>query len=97
MFVIIGGKWKMLILWYLGCEGIKWFGELKLFIFDIMLCMLVNQLWELEEDLIVNCKVYFVVLFKVEYLFIKEGESLMFILIVMYDWGKNYCDIVLIN
>lgn len=94
---IIGGKWKMLILWHLGREGTKRFGELKSLIPDITPRMLVNQLRELEEDLIVNRKVYPVVPPKVEYSLTKEGESLMPILIAMYDWGKNYRDTVLIN
>jgi len=94
---IIGGKWKMLILWHLGREGTKRFGELKSLIPDITPRMLVNQLRELEEDLIVNRKVYPVVPPKVEYSLTKEGESLMPILTAMYDWGKNYRDTVLIN
>ena len=94
---IIGGKWKMLILWHLGREGTKRFGELKSLITDITPRMLVNQLRELEEDLIVNRKVYPVVPPKVEYSLTKEGESLMPILTAMYDWGKNYRDTVLIN
>ena len=94
---IIGGKWKMLILWHLGREGTKRFGELKSLIPDITPRMLFNQLRELEEDLIVNRKVYPVVPPKVEYSLTKEGESLMPILTAMYDWGKNYRDTVLIN
>lgn len=94
---IIGGKWKMLILWHLGREGTKRFGELKSLIPDITPRMLVNQLRELEEDLIVNRKVYPVVPPKVEYSLTKEGESLMPILTAMYDWGKNYRDTVLTN
>ena len=89
---IIGGKWKMLILWHLGREGTKRFGELKSLIPDITPRMLVNQLRELEEDLIVSRKVYPVVPPKVEYSLTKEGESLMPILTAMYDWGKNYRD-----
>lgn len=94
---IIGGKWKMLILWHLGREGTKRFGELKSLIPDITPRMLVNQLRELEEDLIVNRKVYPVVPPKVEYSLTKEGESLMPILTAMYDWGKNYRETVLTN
>ena len=94
---IIGGKWKMLILWHLGREGTKRVGELKSLIPDITPRMLVNQLRELEEDLIVSRKVYPVVPPKVEYSLTKEGESLMPILTAMYDWGKNYRDTVLIN
>lgn len=55
---VIGGKWKMLILWHLGREGTKRFGELKALMPGITQRMLVNQLRELEEDLIVNRKVY---------------------------------------
>lgn len=92
---IIGGKWKMLILWYLGKEGTKRFGELKALIPEITQRMLVNQLRELEEDLIVQRVVYPVVPPKVEYSLTKEGESLMPILDSMYNWGKNYMETVL--
>ncbi len=92
---IIGGKWKMLILWHLGKEGTKRFGELKALIPEITQRMLVNQLRELEEDLIVQRVVYPVVPPKVEYSLTKEGESLMPILDNMYNWGKNYMETVL--
>lgn len=41
---VIGGKWKMLIMWHLGKEGTKRFNELKALIPDITHKILVNQL-----------------------------------------------------
>ncbi|MFS0637380.1 helix-turn-helix domain-containing protein [Mesobacillus foraminis] len=87
---VIGGKWKMLILWHLGKEGTKRFGELKSLMPGITQRMLVNQLRELEEDRIVERKVYPVVPPKVEYSLTEQGESLMPILDSMYEWGKTY-------
>jgi DNA-binding HxlR family transcriptional regulator len=87
---IIGGKWKMLILWYLGKEGTKRFGEFRKLIPDITQRMLANQLRELEEDSIIHREVYPVVPPKVEYSLTLQGESLMPILEAMYEWGKNY-------
>ncbi|KIY23380.1 MULTISPECIES: winged helix-turn-helix transcriptional regulator [Mesobacillus] len=92
---VIGGKWKMLILWHLGKEGTKRFGELKALMPGITQRMLVNQLRELEDDQIVERKVYPVVPPKVEYSLTKQGESLMPILDSMYQWGKNYMENVL--
>lgn len=94
---VIGGKWKMLILWHLGKEGTKRFGELKSLIPGITQRMLVNQLRELEEDLIVKREVYPVVPPKVEYSLTEQGETLMPILDSMYEWGKNYMGNVLGN
>ncbi|HUC91159.1 MAG TPA: winged helix-turn-helix transcriptional regulator [Paenibacillus sp.] len=87
---IIGGKWKMIILWHLGKEGTKRFNQLRALIPDITQRMLTTQLRELEEDGIVNRKVYAVVPPKVEYSLTERGESLIPILDLMYDWGKNY-------
>ncbi|KZN96505.1 MULTISPECIES: winged helix-turn-helix transcriptional regulator [Aeribacillus] len=91
---VIGGKWKMLILWHLGKWGTKRFGELKALMPGITQRMLVNQLRELEEDLIVHRKVYPVVPPKVEYSLTEYGKSLMPILDAMYEWGKNYMETV---
>jgi DNA-binding HxlR family transcriptional regulator len=89
---VIGGKWKMLILWHLGKEGTKRFGELKALMPGITQRMLVNQLRELEDHQIVKRKVYPVVPPKVEYSLTEHGESLMPILDSMYTWGKNYME-----
>jgi len=87
---IIGGKWKMIMMWHLGKQGTKRFSQLKALIPDITQRMLTTQLRELEEDGIVNRKVYPVVPPKVEYSLTPRGESLIPILDLMYDWGKEY-------
>ena len=87
---VIGGKWKMLILWHLGKEGTKRFNELKRLIPGISQRMLVNQLRELEADFIIHREVYPVVPPKVEYSLTEQGHTLMPILESMYSWGKDY-------
>ena len=87
---IIGGKWKMLILWHLGKEGTKRFGELKNLMPGITQRMLVTQLRELEEHLIVHREVYPVVPPKVEYSLTDQGHSLIPILDSMYEWSTDY-------
>ncbi|CAM3994221.1 winged helix-turn-helix transcriptional regulator [Lederbergia lenta] len=87
---VIGGKWKMLILWHLGKEGTKRFNELKSLMPGISQRMLVTQLRELEADCIVHREVYPVVPPKVEYSLTDLGITLMPILESMYSWGKEY-------
>ncbi|KHF40173.1 winged helix-turn-helix transcriptional regulator [Halalkalibacter okhensis] len=87
---VIGGKWKMLILWHLGKEGTKRFSELKSLMPGITQRILVNQLRELESDFIIHREVYPVVPPKVEYSLTEQGKTLMPILETMYAWGKDY-------
>ncbi|MGP7818608.1 winged helix-turn-helix transcriptional regulator [Niallia sp. 01092] len=92
---IIGGKWKMLILWHLGKEGTKRFNELRSLMPGITQKTLVNQLRELEQDHIIHREVYPIVPPKVEYSLTEQGTSLMPILESMYEWGKNYMNTVM--
>ncbi|WP_223067343.1 winged helix-turn-helix transcriptional regulator [Paenibacillus caui] len=87
---VIGGKWKLIILWHLGLEGTKRFSELKKLIPHITQKMLTNQLRELEEDQLISRKVYPEVPPRVEYSMTEYGQSLMPVLKSMYDWGKSY-------
>ena len=87
---VIGGKWKLIILWHLGLDGTKRFGELKKLIPHITQKMLTNQLRELEDDQLISRKVYPEVPPRVEYTLTEYGQSLMPVLRMMYDWGKNY-------
>lgn len=84
---VIGGKWKLIILWHLGLEGTKRFSELKKQIPNITQKMLTNQLRELEEDQLVQRKVYPEVPPRVEYSMTEYGQSLMPVLKLMYEWG----------
>lgn len=85
---VIGGKWKPIILCHLGNGPIRT-GELKRQIPTITQKMLTQQLRELEEDRIVDRKVYNQVPPKVEYSLIEEGKSLREILVAMSVWGEE--------
>jgi DNA-binding HxlR family transcriptional regulator len=87
---LIGGKWKPIIIWHLGTKGTKRFNELKKLLPKITQKMLTQQLRELEDDSLVERKVYPQVPPKVEYSLTDLGESLMPILGMMNDWGEKY-------
>lgn len=89
---MIGGKWKMLILWRLGKQGTKRFGELKASMPGVTQRMLVNQLREMEEDMLVERKVYAEVPPKVEYSLTPLGQTLIPLLDFMYQWGEDYVE-----
>ena len=86
---VIGGKWKVLILWNLS-DGMKRFGELRTLMPHITQKMLTAQLRELEEDGIIKRKVYPVVPPKVEYSLTPAGETLKPALSMLCKWGTNY-------
>jgi DNA-binding HxlR family transcriptional regulator len=86
---IIGGKWKPIILYYLK-DGLKRFGELQRLIPHITKKMLTQQLRELEQDEIIERKVYHQVPPKVEYSLSKYGKSLKPVLEQMATWGAEH-------
>ena len=87
---LIGGKWKMLILWRLGKEGTKRFNELKEIMPGITQKILTSQLRNLEDDHLVHREVYPEIPPKVEYSLTEKGKSLLPILEAMYHWGTEY-------
>ncbi|MBP6552727.1 MAG: winged helix-turn-helix transcriptional regulator [Vitreoscilla sp.] len=86
---IIGGKWKILILYHL-CAGTQRFNELRRLLPDITQRMLTLQLRELEDDGIVHREVYPQVPPKVEYSLTAFGKTLIPVIEVMDAWGKQY-------
>lgn len=87
---IMGGKWKPIILYYISINKIARHSELKRFIPSINERMLTRQLRELEEDRLIDRKVYPVVPPKVEYSLTEQGKTLIPILESLVKWGKNY-------
>lgn len=86
---IIGGKWKVLILYYLNGETRR-FNELQRLLASITQRMLTLQLRELENDGIVHREVYPQVPPKVEYSLTEFGRTLMPVIEAMHRWGEQY-------
>ena len=86
---LIGDKWKVFILRYL-LPGTKRFGELKKSIGSVSQKVLTAQLRDMEENGLVNRKVYAEVPPRVEYSLTELGQSLKPILDAMWNWGEGY-------
>jgi Predicted transcriptional regulators len=87
---LIGGKWKLLILYKLGEKGVMRFNELGRLHPRLTQKMLAQQLKELEADGLVNRKSYNQVPPKVEYSLTERGAALLPILDEMCSWGRDY-------
>lgn len=86
---VIGGKWKGIILYHLSI-GTKRFNELRKLMPNTTQRMLTLQLRELEQDGIINRKIYQQIPPKVEYSLSEFGETLLPIISNMRDWGEKY-------
>lgn len=86
---LIGDKWKVLILRDL-MPGTKRFGELKKSVGNVSQKVLTAQLRAMEENGLVNRKVYAEVPPRVEYSLTELGKSLKPILDSMWVWGEEY-------
>jgi len=86
---VIGGKWKLLIL-YLIYNDINRFGKMGLILKDISKQMLTTQLRELENDGIIERKIYPEIPPKVEYSLTEKGKALLPVIDKMRDWGNEF-------
>ncbi len=90
---VIGGKWKMLILYLLAENQPVRFNDMKRRIGAITFITLSSQLKELEADGMVKRKEYPQIPPKVEYSLTPKGESLLPLLEQLCEWGeKNRTD-----
>lgn len=88
--LVMGGKWKPVILYHLATDRVMRFSELRRSIGGITERMLARQLRELEADGIVHREVYREVPPRVEYSLTDMGEGLVPILKQLRDWGAHY-------
>ena len=85
---VIGGKWKISILWALSIQTRR-FNELQRLFPDITQAMLTKQLRELEKDGFIHREVYREVPPKVEYSLTLIGQDFFPIIRQMYEWGEK--------
>ena len=83
---VIGGKWKVLILWALRSEAQR-FGELRRLVEGISEKMLIQHLKEMQADGIVMRQDFKEVPPRVEYALTAFGESLCVALTPLCEWG----------
>ncbi|MFH0966967.1 MAG: helix-turn-helix domain-containing protein [Methanobacteriota archaeon] len=87
--LIIGGKWKPLILWHLK-DGPQRFTHIQRSIPRITQMMLTKQLRELESDKIIERTMYHEIPPRVDYRLTDIGRSVFPVLCALYKWGKTY-------
>lgn len=86
---MLGGKYKMIIMYWLLEHNVIRYNELKRCIGTISFKTLSNTLKELEHDDLIIRKEYPQIPPKVEYSLSERGKSLIPILDMMCDWGIN--------
>lgn len=86
---VIGGKWKVLILWALNERTCR-FGELRRAVTGVSEKVLNSHLKELEDDGIVHREVYAEVPLRVEYSLTPLGLSLNAALEPLGLWGREH-------
>lgn len=86
---ILGGKYKMIIMYWLAEYEVLRFNELKRRVGTISFKMLSQTLKEMEADQLIIRKEYPQIPPKVEYSLTERGESLIPILDDLCEWGKR--------
>ena len=90
-FQRIGGKYKCRVLWALS-NGTLRYGELRRRLQDITPKMLTQVLRELEQDNLVERKVYYEIPPKVEYSLKGDGIDLVPFIEMVSIWGTKQMD-----
>ncbi len=86
---VLGGKWKILILWNIRDRPQR-LSELKRLIPAISEKVLIQQLRDLEKDGIVQRHDYGEMPPKVDYAFTEHGKSLKPVLKMLCKWGEEH-------
>lgn len=86
---ILGGKWKLEILYYIAVSDVHRFGKLRRCIGEITESSLTKQLRELEADGFINRHDFKEVPPRVEYTLTELGDSFISVLGFMKEWGDK--------
>jgi len=86
---MMGGKWRLKILYVLTCLSIARYGELKKNMEGITHKVLSEQLDDLEKKGIIRREEYPQIPPKVEYSFTEKGKTLIPLIYAMCDWGEE--------
>lgn len=84
---LIGGKWKLPILWTLSRNGVLRYNELKRSVYGITNMMLSQSLKEMEKSGLIIRTQYMEIPPRVEYSLTPSGENLMPALNELAAWG----------
>ncbi|MDV2685657.1 helix-turn-helix domain-containing protein [Alkalihalophilus lindianensis] len=87
---VIGGRWKIAIIWCLLQQSPLRLSEIQKYLPNVNQRMLIRQLRELEEDQIITRIVYPVVPPKVEYQLSEVGLLLEPVVTSICDWGDHF-------
>ena len=85
---VLGGRWKIALLYFIY-QNHNRFSLLQRKMPFITTKMLSQQLKELEQDELINRKVYPEIPPRVEYSLTKKGKSLLPVLEDLYNWGEK--------
>ena len=91
---MLGGKWKVLILWHLGVSGVCRFGELRKKLPEITQRTLTLQLRELEADGLVHRTVYAEVPPRTEYRQTGASKDLTDVYLALKRWSLAHRDLL---
>ncbi len=87
---LMGGKWKPILIYYIGTQGTLRYGELKRFVPSISERVLSRELRELEAAKIIQRKAYDEKVLRVEYSLTPMGKEALPILNALTLWGNKY-------
>ena len=86
---VIGGKWKILILWYVAHYRVQRFSQLKRRLTSVTQSTLTKQLRELEADGFLHREIYQEIPPRVEYSLTEFGQSFVPVLEAMLSWSEK--------
>ena len=92
---ILGGKWKLEIIYYIAFQDVHRFGALRRHIGDITESSLTKQLRELEADGFISRHDFHEIPPHVEYTLTPLGESFIPVFEHMKRWGDEHLTLFL--